>query len=35
MRRDKKKPFSQAATYSKFIREMQSLLDRLGNIPTG
>ena len=29
MRRDKKKPFNQAATYSKFIGEMESLLVRL------
>jgi hypothetical protein len=29
MLRDKKKPFNQAATYSKFIREMGSLLARL------
>jgi hypothetical protein len=29
MRRDKKKPFNKAATYSKFIGEMESLLARL------
>jgi len=29
MRRDKKKPFNQAATYCKFIGEMQSVLARL------